>query len=194
MTTTIKKNPTKQKNKQKPTQKEKKIDCLDFWQSVVKVWPWLDARFSLKLLYHSLPQLDRGEKMQWKAHGLRQGQGEVTQQLLSRAKQTWLWEINWIFHQASQSRVMRNKSKSYKKPSSHPSLPGLKFTEIFPPSPPQWLRGTGRGGVVSSSHISVAPSSSGRGLLMRFPCSHLCPSHGKQRSMNFASVSLSHRL
>ena len=58
------------------------------------------------------PQLDRGEKIQQKAHGLRQGQGAITQQLPSWAKQTPLGEISFIYYQSNQSRIMRNKTKS----------------------------------------------------------------------------------
>jgi len=38
------------------------------------------------------PQLDRGEEIWWKARGSRQGQGEITHQLLSQTKQTQLGE------------------------------------------------------------------------------------------------------
>jgi len=51
------------------------------------------------------------------------------------------------------------------------------------------------GVVVSSSHIvSVAPSSSGGGLLTLFPCSSMGPSHERQFSTNFSNMSPSHGL
>jgi len=46
-----------------------------------------------KLLYHSPPLLDRGEKIGQQAHGSKQGQGDITHQLPSRAKQTQLDEL-----------------------------------------------------------------------------------------------------
>jgi len=49
--------------------------------------------------------------------------------------------------------------------------------------------------MVSSSHIVYAiPSSSGRRLLTLFPCSAWDPSHGRQASTNFFSMSPSHSL
>lgn len=56
-------------------------------------WPRLDARCPPNCSL-SPPQLDMGQKIEQKACGSRQGQGEITQQLPSQAKQIWLGEIN----------------------------------------------------------------------------------------------------
>jgi len=60
------------------------------------------------------PPLDMGEEIQRKAHGLRQGQGEITHQLLSQTKQIEPGEKrkSLIYHQSNQSRIVRNKNRS----------------------------------------------------------------------------------
>lgn len=37
-------------------------------------WPWMDTKYPSKPLCHSPSQLDRGEKIQQEAHGLRLGE------------------------------------------------------------------------------------------------------------------------
>ena len=84
------------------------------------------------------------------------------------------WGNQLIYRQSNQSRIMRNKTKSLKTPSSHPSLlPRLNFTHNFLYLlPTSGAGGRGVGVVVSSSHfVSAAPSSSGGGLLTLSPCS-----------------------
>ena len=51
-------------------------------------WPWLEAGCPPKPLCHFPPQLDRGRKTEQKVCGSREGQGKLTHQLLSQAKQT----------------------------------------------------------------------------------------------------------
>lgn len=89
-----------------------------------------------------------------------------------------------------------------------------KLTQIFknfPPTPPftpgstslpssllpslQQCRGTEMGAVVSSTRVVPAiAASSWRGLLMLFPVPPWGSSHRKQSSMNFLSMSPSHRM
>lgn len=70
------------------------------------------------------PQLGRGDKMKqdfWMK--IRIGRDH-------RAEQTWLEEINWIYHQLNQSRIVRNKI--LRKTFPHSSLlHGFNFTPIF---------------------------------------------------------------
>jgi len=67
---------------------------------------WLDTRCPQKLL--PLLSWTGEKKMQRRARGLRQGQGEITRQSPSWAKQTRLGEISLIYSQSKWNRIMRN--------------------------------------------------------------------------------------
>jgi len=71
----------------------------------------------------------------------------LTHQLLSRTKHTELGRKgSLIHHQSNQNRIKRTKSTSSNTSPPASLLPGLNFTPVSLPPPPEWHRGTGNGG------------------------------------------------
>ena len=115
-----------------------------------------------------------------------QGRGKYNKRLMGRDKhrQRWLTdchhrqnrlgEINLIYYQSNQSRIMRNKLESSNTfPPPPPSSWAWLHSQFSLPPASKWHRSMGNGLAVSSSHISAIPSSSGAGLLTLFPCSSI---------------------
>lgn len=121
---------------------------------------------------------------------------DITQQLLSWAKQILLGEISLIYCQSNQSRVMRNKSPvlKYLLPISS-FLPGSTLFGSLPP-PGERCRGMGMGnGPCGCAHhtppqLQCGVPPMGDGSLWTSP--HVSPSHGLQLFPNCSSVVLSH--
>lgn len=90
---------------------------------------WLDARCSPKLLYHSPPCLDRGErKGSWVEVKTEGNYSLIT--IMDKTNTNW-GKFVLIYDQSNQSRIMRNKTKSSDLV-HHPSLlPRLNFSPDF---------------------------------------------------------------
>jgi len=143
----------------------KETFCISCGQIIV--WNCLCGGFDLGWMMGAHQSCTITPLLSWTGEGKQNerlvGRGkdrEITQQLLSRAKQTQLGEINLIYCQSNQSRVMRiiNKSENI---FPYPSLlPSLNFTPDFSSSStssPREARRDGEWGFWSVHHMLSLP-------------------------------------
>lgn len=112
---------------------------------------------------------------------------------MSQAKRLNLGKINVIYYQSNQGKLVRNKIlKSSPQPSILPGLHSL-FVYVLPASS---TGKQGMGAMINSSYVSADPSF----LPQRKDPSPSSlapvwgPSHGRKSSVNFSTMSPSHRI
>lgn len=139
-------------------------------------------------------QRDRERKLGQMACRSRKGQGEITHKLSSDLT---CGKINRIHCQSNQSRVIRNKAKSYNTfPSPFRSFRIQLSSQLSLPFSPTWCRRMENRASITSVHpLSLLLFlTQGEDSSHSSPAPVGCPSHRRQCPMNLSNMGSSHRL